>query len=453
MKTLLPAIALSALVMGCSDSNLRPVEPVDYGDAPTIPVAGNSIEGPGDVWDGLPGNGNGNSGDGPWSGLDAGNLPEEYFAVAWRPSPCDDCWDNDYGVENGHRFDIVDLEGRVIVSLERPFVDPGVLFERFEPGPDGTLLVVETGRHDTNYYVPSEWQKRVWRANVVTEETEELLRISWGHVELASGRSFPLDSHEVRFAVDPENADIVWIASPGQWWMERMLLIRVDVFDPDAEPTFHELPVMNLFGSVDGDWATFPTNLEVARTGRDLELVLTFAGGPIFSMETDLPTGVVVYRPEDGSVQKAMNLRARGFLADVQFGNTGTDTGHIGSSALLQVGHPRAMCSSPRFAQVDPATLIDAGESPLLDPTADGSVTAIEGDQSMLCSRMGPLLDDAGPTFVYWGERTDSGHAAHDCSSIVVSHAGQDVWTWDTLRVGLNNSEFQLLGLERVIVP
>jgi hypothetical protein len=66
---------------------------------------------------------------------------------------------------------------------------------------------------------------------------------------------------------------------------------------------------------------------------------------------------------------------------------------------------------------------------------------------------MGPLLDDAGPTFVYWGERTDSGHAAHDCSSIVVSHAGQDVWTWDTLRVGLNNSEFQLLGLERVIVP
>ena len=451
MKTLALGLLPAALLIGCSDVNLQPVAPVEYGDEPTVPSTGADADAPGDG----SGDSSGGGARGPWDGLDPGNLPEEYFAVAWRPEPCDDCWDDDFGVENGHRFDVVDLEGRVIVSLERPFQDPGLLFERFEPGADGTLLVVEAQRNDTAYYQPSVWQRRVWRANAVTEETVEVLRMSWDHVELLSGRSFPLQGYEARFAADPEDPDVVWIATGGDQW-DTMRLVRVDVADPDAEPTFHALPSMSeLFGVEDQQyWASTPVALEVARSDRDLEIVLTIEGAMVYADPNELPRGVLVYRPGDGTSEPVVNLRRRNYLADVRFGATGTDGGRIGSTALLQVGAPRAWCGEARFAQVDPATLAEPGSDPFSDPTEAAGVEAIVGSETSSCTRLGPLVDDAGPTFVYWGERYDSNYAyVRAPSRITVSHAGEDVWTWDRLRVGLGDTDFRLLGIERVLVP
>ncbi len=439
-------LVLAAALVGCSDANLRPVDPIEYGDAPTVPAASP---------DPLDGGGERPSGaGGPWGDLDSGNLPDEYFALAWRPEPCEGCWDENSGVETGHRFDVVDLEGRVVVSLERPFDDPGLLFERFEPGPDGTLLVVEAQRTDTAYYVPSVWQRRVWRADAVTEETVEVLRLSWEHVELLSGRSFELRTVDARFALDPDDPDVVWIATVGDWY-EAMTLVRVDVADPDAEPTFHPLPPLaELFGSAeDAYWASAPVALELARRGRELEIHVTVEGALVYADPHDLPRGVLVYRPGDGSTEAVVNLRRRGYVADVRLGPSAGDDG-IASTALLQVGAPRSWCGPPRFAQVDTAGLVDAGDDPWSDPTEHADVDPILGEEGTVCSRLGPLIDEAGPTFVYWGERVDTDYAyVRGPSRIVVSHAGGDVWSRDTLRVGLGETDFRLLGMDSVRVP
>jgi hypothetical protein len=408
-----------------------------------------------------PGGPTGDGPRGPWDGLDPGNLPDEYFAVAWRPEPCLDCWDES-GLESGARIDVVDLEGQVIVEFERPFQDIGVAFERFEPAADGTLLIVERS-HSLYYYLqPSDWERRVWRADAISGETHEILRMSHERVEMPqSGRSFEFPRWgEVRFAADPTNPDALWIVSEGGG-QTAMTLIRVDLVDPDEEPVFHDLSGLpEAFGvAPDTYWASVPTALSVQRIGQEIEVILTVEGGLIYADPMTLPRGVFTFRPGDGTLEGVINLRGRTYLADVRFGAAGTseDTRRAEGTALLQVGMPRSYCSEPNFAMVQAGSFADAG--PLnrwdIDPNEQvPGVEPIQGDSDMSCVHLGPLLDESGPTFVYWGDRlrTDDLYRQPP-SRIALSHRGRDVWSWDVLRIGLRETEFRLMGLERIVVP
>ena len=452
MKSTTLLFASALLLSGCSDTALRIATPASP-EQEVTPELGSGADATGG-----PGDSNGSEDGGPrgaWDGLDPGNLPDEYFAVAWRPEPCDDCWDPESGVETGHRVDIVDLEGRVIVAFDRPVLDPGMMFESFEAAADGSLLVVETSRQDTYYYQSSEWQRRVWRADVMTGESEELLRLTWGGVELPkSGRSFEAPLHEVRFAPDPTQPDVLWMVSGGDINTD-LTLIRVDLVDPDAEPVFHVLAGLpELFGVEDSQyWASTPTSVTVQQVGQEIEVLISIEGSMIYADPMELPRGVVSYRPRDGRLESVLNLRRRTYLADVRFGARG-ETRIAEGAALLQVGPPRAWCSESQFALVEPGRFAEAGDGGAWDnvPEVLEGVTPIHGDETMGCVRLGPLLDEAGPTFLYWGDRDANLYAYTQAPSrIALSHRGEDVWSWERLRVGLQETEFRMLGIERVL--
>jgi len=55
------------------------------------------------------------------------------------------------------------------------------------------------------------------------------------------------------------------------------------------------------------------------------------------------------------------------------------------------------------------------------------------------------VFDALGPTFLYWGTSPDGLG-----QKLVVRHGGQDVWSWDRLRVGLGERRFNLGALERI---
>jgi hypothetical protein len=59
-----------------------------------------------------------------------------------------------------------------------------------------------------------------------------------------------------------------------------------------------------------------------------------------------------------------------------------------------------------------------------------------------LCGVAGPILDAAGPTFLY---STLQGPTSSDwAATLVVSHAGADVWSIDSFRSGFSPRSFYL---------
>jgi hypothetical protein len=80
----------------------------------------------------------------------------------------------------------------------------------------------------------------------------------------------------------------------------------------------------------------------------------------------------------------------------------------------------------------------------------------INGSQDLICGRPGPLLDDAGRTFLYSGQVIGSevpGEAAQfeREERLMVSHDGIDVWQYSRFQVGMNSVPFMIHDLARLM--
>ena len=101
----------------------------------------------------------------PWGSLNPGEMPEEYFAVAWHdPRGVEN---NCYGPCPGvPRYDIIDITGQVVSSFESPSqLQFSAQHKSLQPAGPGRFLAVTTGATpDSDYY------EHAWIGDGVTGE-------------------------------------------------------------------------------------------------------------------------------------------------------------------------------------------------------------------------------------------------------------------------------------------
>ena len=70
----------------------------------------------------------------------------------------------------------------------------------------------------------------------------------------------------------------------------------------------------------------------------------------------------------------------------------------------------------------------------------------------MSCTQLGPVLDQEGRTFLYYGVQLEAGIPELG-QQLMISHDGVDVWQYSQFQVGLNSIPFVLHDLVRLEVP
>ncbi len=420
MPRCLLAAVLVALV-GCSEYTLVP-------DAD--PVAGD--EGAGDDRRGTPWPSDDDGS--PWDAIDPGSLPEEFFAIAWRPLEATaDGW-----LAGDLRYDVVDASGEVAVSFAWPVPTSDLLHLGLHAAGPGRFLVVarmpDDGGPDADPY-----ERRVWLADAVAETVTEVLRIGFdGRLVLpVTGEAIDLGfpTTTLRVAADPlwpdrlyvlpdELADDVGATAAPLYsfdWATADQIVRVH--DPSEW-----LPAG--LSSGDGLPAAFPWSLATTFDGARTRLVFGVEGvlGDDADEDADWTSRFYTWAPSTGAVDWDVDVTALAVRADATFASDPDGSGE--GTALFQRGGQSIACAPPEF------TLLRSNAS-----------LSVSGAPSIDCAWGGPLLDPAGPTFAYFGSSDDSDVPGH---SLVVSHEADDVWAVDRFRAGVSWTPFLLRQVVRL---
>tara|TARA_B100000029_G_scaffold78169_1_gene69656 strand:+ start:83 stop:586 length:504 start_codon:yes stop_codon:yes gene_type:complete len=144
-----------------------------------------------------------------------------------------------------------------------------------------------------------------------------------------------------------------------------------------------------------------------------------------------LDTVLVGFDPETGPLDWALDLTE---MAEVDPWSASTSmlvrppSSSASGRALFHRGE-ETWCPSATFGTWDGETL-----------------TEFDGAADLLCTRIGPQLDDEGETFVYYGaDAEEDGDGEWGLEErLVVSHRGSDVWELSELQVGLGTSPFDM---------
>ena len=383
----------------------------------------------------------GPEGDGgsPWGSLDPGDLPEEFFSVVWwdpRPA-CEECSEPDYET----RYDIVDVRGRVVVSFELPWPAAEVHHQTIHPAGLGRFLASSFVYETDTDSVPV----KTWFGDGATGEMEVVVESGYGRtlrlpqarrdIEIEGGLGY------AQILPDPSDPDRVFVLTRNTSMYANPLLgtlYSVHVRDPEAEVRIWT-PEDMLHPSFIPEWGYapwFPWFTEAFQTGTETTLVM---GLMVQTEAGDWRKLLVDFSPETGPGSWEMDL------TDVSPGMDFVVRPPRAASPgrVLFVDGPDPRCTndtSPRptdenrFASWDGHTLLET-----------------QGNDELSCPTVGPMLDESGETFLYYGTvREFNGRAPRLDHRLVVSHAGDDVWEYTHFRVGLSESPFQLLGIARI---
>jgi hypothetical protein len=392
----------------------------------------------------------------PWGNLDPGSLPDEHFLVAWQDAEncCDDAeWDRTAEWERGWswpplRYDLVDLRGQVVSAFEPPeagFSTPMAIL------PDGPGRFFVVGGNDGSTY--SNFLRIGWRGDATTGQSETVIRMGWNIVELPmAGRTLTFDpdhSFDSAFLLpDPADEGRVYVLSArydGSGGPRLGSLHSVPIYDPEGEVRTWDasvlLPADIVAGAQAAPWMAWFARIflidgrPVIVLGVDAWLLVPAQPGDEAAAEVEPGPNpefrriLLAWSPDDGLLDARLDLGGTGLDMSVAFVPRADVLS--GAETLGTAIWARDMvygCAQPRFT------------------VEDGVASRqVEGDPDLYCATAGPAFDGLGPTFLYWGTPSS------DWSQrVVVSHGGQDVWTWDRIRVGLGERRFWLMGLERI---
>ena len=426
------ALWFPLLVAGCSEYHLQ-LQPFEYEDDDT-PV---SISAPS-----------------PWDDLDPGNLPDLAFVIGWNDTT--DIVAESVVLDHGicvpegldpieqmppARFDVIDGGGQLIQSLEPPegWLYPGASLWNSEvsltsAGPGRFAAIWKTVPQPTGIYIGT---GRVWVGNPL-EGVDEFVA-DWTEGESNARVFLPLRDEEVTFdgrfdelhaAIDPTVPDTLWIA-PGRENCERPHHLN--------EPLLYSVDYREL-GSPAEAWMAE-------------DLLPPGLPDPIQS------GGAVIDRiratDDEGRTWIAMDIV---YFRDY-FCLNGELQGVSQSLALTwapDTGERRWVWDKPADLEQMAAYEPKQGEALLYSDTSrwveaprfevfrPGQDTISVEPAEALCGVAGPLLDAAGPTFLYSTQDLPDGEWS---SRLVVSHAGEDVWTLPHFRQGLADRSFLLRGV------
>jgi len=417
MHTLRLAPLALMLLAGCSDTGLR-LAPGPSADNPS-PAAG---------------------GPSPWDALDDDlELPDEHFVVAWS-TPEEGRW-------TPSRIDLIDVLGSVVGNYEHPgwVADNGTyLLDDFDwtelrPAAPGTVLVDQYRTfNEGDVGGVEEHDRVVWNLDLVTEEWRLDAQIAQNQTLFlpATDRTIesPPGTVQLHIVADATDRNALWLVyesyllNGGPWTLRRVDLTGATETATWSSDDLYaaDLPSTDRFRSI----------VASAGASHDGEPVIALAG---FTTPPDIPEdaphiwqvhafgadgqvdwNITIPIPPGDAVPRSMES-VSGELADL----TSTLQGQTGDYG----------CWAREFALVD-----------------DDQWWTVATSEAFSCPRPGPLLDPANHTFVGIGVGPEDEELfpAGAPEEIFVSHRGAEVWSIDTFRLGLTETDFRLHSLLRV---
>ena len=421
--TIALSLVMSAALMGCSDYQLSKIEAHSPEPEPTSGQSSGPIE--------TPRIGTGGSTSevpSPWGALEPGQMPEEYFAVAWvDPSETDSY--------SPPRYDIIDISGQVVSSFSAPEHQSStnaaswVSHHSLQASGPGRFLAV-TSSQAADFYGPSTY---VWSANGFTGEQEIL--ISWGpfseNIELPqAGIQLELPDWFglQRIVADPHNEDRLFVlTSNTMMYSEPLLgtLYSIHVRDPQAEVLSWDASEL-ISPDLIPEWVHAPWDpwmLDSFARGDETVLAL---GLQFPDEEGGLRTLVAGFSPENGPTEWSLDLSDYPFTEEIAMVPSGDEQT---TSAVFHQSND--WCPSADFVRWD-----------------GGELTEFSGTDSVYCSSLGPVLDDSAETFIYYGYIDPDLVGAEQRAFI--SHRGADVWSYSRFREGLQEHPFEIVDIARL---
>ncbi len=378
----------------------------------------------------------------PWSSLSGAELPEEYFAVVWN-DPRELCV-NCYVTGACPRYSVIDVQGRVAASFDLPW-DPGQVDDvgqsdevehlGLRPAGPGRFLAV------TNVWAPGEERPwKAWFGDGLTEEVEVVIEWGWGgsiylpqadrEIQLpdwlGDAHLLPDPAHPDRLYVLPQNTNMYANPLLGT-------LYSIDVRDPDA-PVVTWSPEQMVGEDLIPEWGWAPWAPWKAEISLDEGRAVITLGLEVFSPEGERRRLLVSFTPQVGPSDWELDLTGVTEQRDIAFRPPHGES----PAQVLFNSEPPAWCQGMDFVRYD-------GET----------VSSISGSSALTCSRLGPVLDEEGRTFLYSGLVIDSEFADEHLGSggeerLMISHDGVDVWQHTRFTDGMQSVPFVLHGLARL---
>jgi hypothetical protein len=422
-RTNRPAIffVLISLMMGCSDYNLSRIEPhgeelvADPGGSdPTAVLADPATD---------------SSDSSPFGSLDPGEMPEEYFAVAWHdPSEvAGNCYGPCPGVP---RYDIIDITGQVVSSFGSPSQQQFSAQHRSlqAAGPGRFLAVTSGWVQDSSFY------EHAWIADGLTGESEIIMQWGWN-----STLSLPLIEKEIeipglyhpRVMVDPHDEDRFYLLTDNTTMYAHPLLgtlYSINVRDAEAEVLMWEAPEM-ITSDLVPEWGFGlwdPWFVSTFAQGDETMLTL---GLRIPDVEGNVRSVIAAFSPQSGPMEWSMDL------GDIYPGGEFVVLPPNGDNPEHAIFHEGSdWCPDPAFVRWD-------GEQ----------MHTFSGNDSLYCSRIGPVLDEQAETFIYYGYSDDS--ELEQEQRAFISHRGVDVWEYSRFRDGMALRPIEIHAMVRLERP
>ena len=416
-------LGLSAALAGCSDYSLRSI-PTSV-DPPTIARVSPPNGG------GNGGSTGGQNGPSPWDNLSPAELPEEYFALAWNDPRfgCHDCFTPVY---DRPRYDIVDVQGRIVVSFDLPWSSYVEHLSMNPAGPAEFLAVsrvsLPTGERPWKAWfgdgttgevsVAMEWG---WNGDVYLPQADRLIHLpEW----LGDAHVMPDPANEDRLYVLPQNTNQYANPLLGT-------LYSIDLFDPEA-PVVTWSPEDMVGPELIPEWGWAPWAPWHTEAYFDGEKPVIVLGLEVFDEEGEYRRILKSFSPQLGPLGWEMDLTEVTQHREVVFQ---PPRGERPASVLFHTIEP-SWCQPADFTRFNGAEL-----------------TSVDGSPGMTCTRLGPVLDDEGRTFLYYGTQLEAGVPATSSQQLMISHDGMDVWQYSRFQDGFNSIPFEIHDLVRLVGP
>lgn len=431
MRHPLLLLALSAFALsGCAlDYDLTQGLGSDDGSESTGPGGGDNPDDP-------PGN-NGNNHNNPWGHLIPGEMPEAYFVVAYSETGYsgDPYSYGCYG-EQVH-YAMIDLRGHVIAEFEVPdstFTNVYGWYgghHRFLPAGPGQFVAVTGSSYDYDsdgwdcYYGYGGWGSDWygWRGDGVTGGTEPVAQGTW----TTDGYTTHLIGAE-RDVVHGQYGSTTAIAMQPETPDDLLLWYSDQTCTPGYEGSIRDLASVNVMDATIPDLLWEPNEfLPSWMLGEGLA-IHPFAMHA--AVDTDLSVnmafGTTATQCETGRTERVLagfteevGLSWMASAEDLQWPYDIEYSGLLGGAAMY--------LPAPTEAG-QPFKMVQRGQ-PVLGLLPE----------DLLNPRLGPLLDPSGPSFVVVSTNED---ATGD--DLVFIHGGDQVWTIDGLKFGLDKRVVQI---------
>ncbi len=416
-------LVLTFGLTGCSDYQLSKIEPVIETPAGNfvepVPVGTTPITPPR------------SSDSSPWGSLNPGEMPEEYFAVAWHDPR--EVENNCYGPCPGvPRYDIIDITGQVVSSFESPSqLQFSAQHKSLQPAGPGRFLAVTTGSTPD-----SDYHEHAWIGDGVSGEQEIIMQWGWG-----STLFLPLAEKEIelpglfysaRVMVDPHDEDRFYLLTDNTMMYAQPLLgtlYSINVRDATAEVFAWEAPDM-VSADLIPEWGHAPWDPWLVDTFQKGDETMLTLGLHLPDEEGNWRTLLAAFSPQSGPMDWSIELTGLHMGGDLVVVPPNEDN----EGRVLFHQDSDQWCPNPGFISWD-------GEH----------MTSFSGNDSLYCSRLGPVLDDGAETFIYYGysEATE----LEQEQRAFISHRGMDVWEYSHFRDGLALRPFEIHGMARLERP